>query len=78
MRTILQNIKSYFSTILGIILVTTAVLSYVGAQFFSLVPEHSIYVDLIAACIGFVLVFTSPSKIASDLFEILKNKLNNK
>ena len=75
MSDLIKNIKDYFSTFLGIFCVISAVFSYIGAQFFKLVPEHSIWVDLFVGCFGFVLVFTNPSELAGDILKILKNKI---
>lgn len=70
MTDLLKNIKAYFSTGLGIILICLAVVS----AYFDLPKEHSILIDLVVGSLGFVLIFTDPAKIASDMWEIIKNK----
>ena len=72
MTTILNNVKAYFSTILGIILISLSIVS----AYFDYPKDHSIFIDLIVGCIGFVLIFTKPEKIASELLEILKAKFS--
>ena len=74
MTDLLNNFKSYVSTILGVVLITLSILSYA----FDFPKHHSYFIDLIVGSIGFVLLFTKPEKIASDLFEILKEKLSKK
>ena len=74
MTQILNNVKEYISTILGVVLIVLSILSYA----FDFPKEHSYFIDLIVGCIGFVLVFTNPEEIANDLFDILKEKLSKK
>lgn len=74
MTQILNNIKAYISTILGVVLIVLSILSYA----FDFPKEHPYFIDLIVGCIGFILLFTKPEKIAQDLWEILKSKLMKK
>lgn len=70
MTDVLKNLKAYFSTGLGIVLICLSVVS----AYFNIPQEHSIFIDLVVGCLGFVLIFTDPAKIASDMWEIIKNK----
>lgn len=74
MTEILNNVKAYISTTLGIVLIILSILSFA----FDYPKAHTYFIDLIVGSVGFILLFTKPEKIAQELWEILKSKLIKK
>ena len=71
MSNILDSIKNHVSDILGLAIMLLAVSCY----FFDVPQERNEIVNSIEFGAGIVLVWTPVEKIAADLWEILKKKL---
>jgi hypothetical protein len=72
MKEITNTVKDNISTILGFFVM----LFSFGCYFFNWPQERNEIVNSIEFCAGIVLVFMPMEKIASDIWEILKSKLN--
>lgn len=71
MSSLIEKVKEWYSTILGLILMTFAVSSY----YFDWPTVQNIYQAVGEFGSGLILVFTNPKELAEEALEIFKKKL---
>lgn len=71
MSSLIEKVKEWYSTILGLLLMTTAITGYK----FNIPFDLNTGFALGEFALGLILVFLDPRKIALEAWEVIKSKL---